>query len=70
MDTITFRCDKQTKDEVTQVFNKYEINLSQALYMFMKQSILQQKYQSFQMNLIKKIQDHHIQTDFLNYLVV
>lgn len=43
MDTITFRCDKQTKDEVTQVFNKYEINLSQALYMFMKQSILQQK---------------------------
>lgn len=45
MDTkITFRTDKHLKEEATKVFESLDMNLSTALNMFLRQTVIKQNY--------------------------
>ena len=42
--TITFRTDEQLKKDATKLYESLGMNLSVAINMFLKQSVLKQKY--------------------------
>jgi len=41
---VSFRTDKELKEKATQVFESLGMNLSTAINMFLKQTVIQQKY--------------------------
>lgn len=44
MNTITIRCDEEIKVGASQVYEKLGMNLTQAINMFLRQTIIQQKF--------------------------
>ena len=42
--TITFRTDNKTKEEATKIYDALGMNLSVALNLFLKQTVIQQKF--------------------------
>ena len=42
--TVTFRTDKQLKEEASQIFESMGMNLSTALNLFMKQAVIKKRF--------------------------
>ena len=54
--TITFRTDEKLKEEATKVYDSLGMNLSTALNLFMKQTVLKQKFPcSLDLSVVKDI---------------
>lgn len=44
MTTVTFRTDEKLKADATKVFEGLEMNLSQAINLFLRQTVIQQRF--------------------------
>lgn len=58
MAIVSFRTDEELKKEASRVFEALGLNLSTALNMFLKQTVIQQKYPcSLELDIVKDAKD-------------